>query len=654
MAGKYNLIKEYSDNTDTTDVSSSPHWVIAVVRLAKPLSYSRQKKKSVTLDVTEGAKTRGKTLVISGDCISMNIQRAKESHVKALTAQLIQSDTNYLVEILPGDWMLAWIVHGKDKQEDLIRRIRRGDACNAFDDGLKFVGRVESIRKRASRDRNSGVKHARYNLRGYGFREFDTQIFYDHFLGENSVEAQDLGRWLAKVGLDIKDVFATENDHQKDNVHLVIPAFLSIFLGKGVSSSLNTVQDAEQLRQVTGGGIFTDDEGKIQEAPFSYLVPKEVGDLLGKKSQTPSKNGGILSYADCYELLFGVQAYEGGSPDEFNVFLPKIDSDSDLTKGNQKFTGTPLMGAYLPLMPDFDNRPLWSLLQQYLNPVINEMYTCLRVNNEGNVVPTMVLRQIPFTTNVLAEKLSSNSTAQSLAGEDAQVVSSSGFGSGIAVTKFMDLPRWVMPSVLVNDIDIGRSDAARCNFVHVYGQDGDNATNVLITDQLVNNPPVRDDFDIQRSGLHTFMSTIACRVVNEVGTTPSVWMEIIADHRIGAQYTLNGTLSCGGIQAPICEGDNLEFDGCVYHIESVDDQVSCEPNGGNRTWMTTLTVTNGLRAADSNSDTNADFPIYPGFKDDDNTGNDPAANADQPYVDNGPEQPKEAPPFDPNSDTGNA
>jgi hypothetical protein len=274
-------------------------------------------------------------------------------------------------------------------------------------------------------------------------------------------------------------------------------------MGTGVAG-LNTTDDGT-FRQTTGGGATEGDDGKVTEAPFAYLVPKEVGDLLGKESSDVSKAGGILAYADIMELVFGVQKYESTSADDVGVFTPTIDTDNELTRGNHRFTGIDMMGSFLPLMPSFDNSPLWSVLQQYLNPVINEMYTCLRINERGKVVPTMVLRQIPFTTDVLANKIEHSASTDGLP----------------PYTAFSNLPQWVLPGVLVESFDIGRSDANRCNFVHVYGQNADIANNVPITSQIVLNPPIRDDLDIQRSGLHSFMAVVAARLADQVGTCPA-------------------------------------------------------------------------------------------------------------------------------------
>jgi hypothetical protein len=98
---------------------------------------------------------------------------------------------------------------------------------------------------------------------------------------------------------------------------------------------------------------------------------------------------------------------------------------------------------------------------------------------------------------------------------------------------------------------------------------------------------------------------------------------------IGSQYTLNGTIQSIGIYAPICEGDNTEWDNVVYHIESVTHNVAISEAGA-RVFTTTLSLCNGLRS-DGVSDTSGDFPIYPGFKAEDNTAYDPGLSLDDQF-----------------------
>ena len=646
MAGKYNLITEYvgeenvlDDIDGVEDISSNTYAVVAVVRLGKPLSYSRVAGKSdPSVDLSEGARTRAKTLIIVDDIVNLQIQGAKESHLKSLSVSLIQTDFNYLLEILPGDWILSWIVHGQEKLNKLLTKIRQGAVTNKWEDGLgfKFVGRVESCRKRGSVDRGSGVKTTRYAVQAAAFRELDTQFFYDPSL--RKADDDQISTWLSYFGIQFHDLFpfngANAQKQFENNVHLIIPTLFEVLVGKGVGAGINPDAGTQGSQSgFAGGGEAAEGVSTTgtREAQFAYLVPEEVGALIGRSSR--SKTGGILAYADIVDLIFGVQKYDASeNAVGYRVFLPTIDKNSSLTTavGNHRYTGIELQGANVPIMPSFDNRPLWDICTQYLNKVMNEMYTCMRVNEQGLIVPTVMLRQMPFTTRIVANKIDG---ARDTAGVDAS----------INYTTYDSLPRWQLPGVMVYDYDVGRSDATRVNFVHVYPQMADISGGLRITEMLSENPPVKDNVDIQRSGLFTYMTTVPCTIGNQIKKVPTLWMEIIADHRIGSQYTLNGTISMIGISAPICEGDNLEFDGVVYHIEAYTHAFSVDAGTGARSFQTSLSLTNGMRQDDLGrainddgggdgstpaGDVDVSFPIYPGFAKDDNTKFDPQATLD--------------------------
>jgi hypothetical protein len=602
----YPLIAEFvsdADNDTNPDFTScSPFWVVCIFPLALPLTFSRSSMASVEALPGAGAGLRdpGK-IVITDDCIAMTITSNKEQHIKSLNASLVQTSHNYIVDVLPGDWVMAWILNHEEKGRDVAKRANQGQACNNFDDGLKFVGRVNSIRKRLERDPDGGLTST-FSLSAAAFTELDSQFFYDQSLADTTFAgAAGLSTWLAMVGMDVEQLLQISIDSQADNVHKIIPTLIELLLGKGVPSTVNPVKE---LPAATGAGV-----GSQEEAPFAYLVPKEVGDLLGKTSRDVSKAGGVLAYCDILTTIYGVQHFSNtlSTSSPYRVFIPDI-SEGD--GSSFQFTGKSMMGAFIPIMPQLTNRPLWNVLTQYLNPTVNEMYTCLRVNAAGKIVPTLMLRQIPFTTDAFVQK-----------------------NENIPVTAFLSLPRWKMHSGLLSVVDVGRSDATRCNFVHVYGQNNYATNNISVTEQLVNNPPIRDDLDIQRSGLRTYMTTVAVDAFDQAGRAPREWIEFIADMMIGSQYTLNGSMACRGISAPICEGDNLEFDNVAYHIEGVTHSVMIEPDGG-RNFTTMLQLSNGMRIAAKKGQKLTDqsdvsnTPQYPGFEQDDNTQYDPGFTQD--------------------------
>jgi hypothetical protein len=577
-APTYDLLLDYGAGEGEA-VSSSPHWVLAVVRLGEPISFDRSKGASFSVDPVDGVRPREgskNTLVIASDCISLTVERHKRSHVKNLSAALKRSDgIDYLKEVQPGDWLLAWMVNNEADFLSLLDRINKGEPCNGAKDGLKFVGRVHQIRKQLLVDADSGQRHLTYTLQGMGMAELDTQIFYDFAVGTLDVLKQNVGQWLARIGVDADAFFDPKSKDPIDgNVNKMIPRIIDLIVGTGVSGETSNPAVAQGIAAVHGGGT---EKG----APNAYLVPRAVGDLLGKDSSR-----GYLSYAEVLEVQQGVQTY-ADKKNDLSAFAPS-NLDNDKSTPQRRVTRAPMLGTFYPFFPTLVNKPLWGVLQQYLNPSINELFSCMRVNPEGSVVPTVVMRQIPFTT-------------------DAFVVDAETDQEGVRhVTRFLNLPRWRLPAQLVLSEDLGRSDATRINFVHVYGVGKEYAFSNSITNQIAQHPPIRDDLDIQRSGLRSYMSTVDCAVDDTHDRTPGKWMRLIADWSMGSHLTLNGRVEAFGIQAPISEGDNLQLDRVVYHIEGLTDTCVQDIASGKRRWRTVIDLSNGLEPISSKM-----APVYP-------------------------------------------
>lgn len=613
-AGTYNVLQDFGTD-DEGHVSTDAWWIIAVIRLAVPLTFSRASNSSIHKDISEGAKLRAeKPLVITDDCTSITIQNSKKNPHKTLSANLLQTDINYLVEILPGDHVLAWIVNNRTDHNRIISQIDEGKACNAFNDGLKFVGRVNSIGKTVHNDRSNGVRSSSYNLQCLGFKELQTHFFYDNALASHDATAEDMGTWLARMGIEFRSLFgeSASKDNLKNNVNKIVPILLNLIVGKGPpdkpSASPTITEGVNATPQL-------DATKEVSEASYSYIIPAFVGQLLGKEPSKASKPGAVMAYADILELQTGVHSYSNKTNDTFGVFTP--DFDPVESTSHHRLSTIGMLGTWLPYMPSFANIPLWQVFHQYLNPTINELYTVLRVNPQGNVVPTIMMRQIPFTTEAF--------TGGSVPGVKVPggiIPAATNPQDDIPFTRFLDVPRWIIPPVCIDSVHLERSDDTRTNFVHIYGSSSLlTKGNVSVQQQIINNHPIRDDLDIQRSGMHPYMTTVECFVDSQIGTAPSTWMALVADWMIGSQLTLTGTINSIGIQSPICEGDNLEFDGVVYHIESVSHHASIQ--SGYKSWSTNLTLTNGMRAVDLGGDQSATVPIYPGLKSTDNLQYDP-------------------------------
>lgn len=590
--GRYNVLRDVVESNDDNYVTLNPHAIVAVIRLGLPISFSRVTMSSVTKDVTQGALLRSlQPMVITDDITSLQTQAGKQSHLKSMNVVLKSSDTNYLNEILPGDWVFAWLVSSKVKFEDLIKRINAGQACNKFDDGLKHVGRVHSIRKQINIDGSTGAKVVNYTVQCSGFSEMEAMMFYDNTLASADQRDGNIGSWLARLGLKIEDLFGqtTKDGIKPDNCNVIVPTLIDLIIGKGPPAGKNSAP----IVQGANGEDVSALPATLSEPPFAYLIPVMAAQLLGVPPSEASKSSHVTSYSDILELLQGVQNYSNTSG--IGMFVP--DFAENKSTPQRRFCSIPVKGTYLPYMLSFTNKPLFELLKQYSNPTINEMYTALRVNPEGLIMPTLVFRQIPFTTDALPET------------------------RNLPVTRFLSLPRWVIPDVMIESLDVGRSDATRTNFVSVYGASSLIQNNIQVQYQLIQNEPIRDDLDIQRSNLRPYIAVVDAWLDSQVGKAPGEWIRLVADRMMNSQLTLNGSLHCYGIQSCIAEGDNIEVSDVVFHIESISHSFSINPMG-EKNFRTNITMTNGMRASVPENAAPG-FPIYSGFLQKDFTHFDP-------------------------------
>jgi len=611
MPYKEHLIDWYK-GADPHKIDTNSGWAIAIVGLGLPVTFSRDNF-AAQGRVVEGAFSRKSLpLVLSDTVVSCQVQNNKKGHVKNLNATILP-ELNLLnhENVLPGDWVLAWFWNNETDKNRILKNLASALRANDRSSGLKFLGRVHSIRKTVSVSAD-GKREARYNLQALGFDELDTSLFYDFnlaTLASQDTSGSKFSEFMAQMGLDFF-AFVEKSIQgiveQKDNSAEIIEQLVNIVVGRGiikpvVQEALDNAQDQARItvaKQGNPGNAISDERLQItsqsREAPFAYLVPVSVATVLGRSTSEKSKEG-VFGYSDILDTLIGVQTYEVNPDDKSggygSYFFPPNSSfypvlDMEVGIGNRKRTPDTIKGTHLPVGPTFVNKPLMSALQQYINPSINEIYTALKMNDGGDIVPTVVARQIPFSTEAIKQK------------------------DEFPLTKFMSLPRWVIHPSMVSSFDVGRSNASRINMVHVYGDASLFGDNVNITSQMVLNPPIFDNIDIARSGIKPYMQTVNCAIQDL--TRPDggrVWMEAISDWMMGGHLTLNGTITCTGIQAPVAEGDNVEFEGIVYHIESINHAGSITPDG-QKQFATTMRLSNGMPDDQSNV---VNFPRYPGF-----------------------------------------
>jgi hypothetical protein len=619
QASVFDVVQDYGQGPNPDQINYSPYWALAIIQLGQTVTYSRDTKRGIGKPV-DGVFSRNiEPIIITDDCTQVFTTNQKTSHIKVLNATLKPaSGLNYLDQdvMVAGDWLFAWNWTNQKDAQRVIQNIKDFKACNGFRDGLKFIGRVHSIRKRISiAPGPKPDKTVSYQLQGTGFGELESVFFYDLAMA-TSAERTRLSQFLGQIGLDYTKIVAEYQEGAgiiENNVDNLMVSIIDLVLGSGSKLAYDSGVNDPIKRAVEAvggntGGLKNLDRlvlspQSAKEAPFSYLVPVTVGYLLGIPKELASKGGedGLpeaYGYSDVLQSIMGVQQFIQATDNNSRVFFPYVDTAR--SNGSRWFCDMSLIdygklkGTNIIVEPSFINTPVWSVLQQYLNPTINEMYTALKVvpstnpdNPDGSILPTLVVRQIPFST-------------ESMPAYD-----------DFLVTRFLSLPRWKIHPAMVRNLDVGRSDATRTNLVHVYGNAEGFGSKKSISTQMVVNPPIFDEIDIMRCGIHAEMRTVNCSVVPQM-RTPQSWMEAIADWTIGSHHTLNGSIQCTGIQLPIAEGDNLELEGIAYHIESVDHDCSISPDG-RKYFYTTMTLSNGMPIDQGDPSMLIDFPRYPGF-----------------------------------------
>jgi hypothetical protein len=596
MATKYDIRQDYSTketfvevtDADTSYLSSSPDCLVMVLPFKHPSTYSRATQGSASKDFSQAMELKP-PIFINQDLLTATVQSNKNSHMGSLSFTCIDSGFPYMNEVVPGDWVFCWMTTSTEKTKELMGRLMKSEACNLFDDGLKFMGRISSVRESMVQT-GGGHRQVNYNIQGVSFREFESQIFYDKYFVE---KVPGFSSAWARLNRGVDDVF--NQNAGGITTEIATKLFLDLIIGNGPpADAFGTILPSD----ITGIGLSPNDPGASPNvsggdgaAPFPYCVPKEVGMVLGKTRTTTQ--GGILAYTDLLKKLVGVQAY----PIQLNGYM----TNDVAGRAFAPSRAAPLLGSFIVQQPQFTNTPLWSILQQYLNRAVNEMYATLRTDASGNVAPTLVIRQFPFTSERF---VAPNAPAPQVG------------GLNLPVTKMLELPRWYVHPSLVTGSDLGRSDSMHFNFVHIYGEVNMYENAARASARRLDTPPLADMLDIGRSGVHMYpVQSVNCSPQDANTNGAGKWMAIVSDFAMALQMSMNGTLNIHGVQAPICIGDNVEYWGNVYHIESVTHSWSI--GNGHRHFMTQLQLSHGMRdqpteTLDKHSgETFSDVYLYP-------------------------------------------
>jgi hypothetical protein len=543
MKGNNAYTVSITGNTESPDEDnavnqSSPTWVLTFVRFE-----NRDTLRNTTISPL--TTNPNDPLVVENDCVSVTTTMNKGTLTPAMEATLKETDVNYLTAVAPGDFVFVNMLNWESDARDIAIAAKNGNPINGPDDGFKGLFKVQSVRKIISVSEGDGKKNVFYKIDGYGFTEFNNTIYFNQNLLASGSQ-DNFGLFIRRLSQDWANIV---NPNGFFNIQKIISVLITCFIGNGTNTS----------------DLSDDFKSNLPTANVQFHIPSLVGNLLGIEQATAAK--------DIYSYLFGIQTYSSNENQTLAQGLnPQIQSGF---KGpGFRYTTAPVYGDSF-FMPEFWNATkAWSIINQYINSPLNEIYTCYRLSSDNKVYPTVVFRQMPFTTQDFKTRFNVNPS----------------------VTPFLSVPRWQIDSSVVYSLDIGRDEAARINFFQYYSRVG------LINDNAGAGPAqeisainyVFDSEDVQRSGLRPSIVSGMFDPYVSVGPRSPIWAKIMGDAVMGSQLKLNGTMELVGLIQPICIGDNLEFEGIVFHIESVIHNCNIDPISGVKRFKTILKLSNGV------------------------------------------------------------
>ena len=479
---------------------------------------------------------------------------------------------NYLTAVAPSDFFTVNIVASDQEAQVIAQKAKNGQQINGINDGFKGLFKVTSVREKTSIDPETGKKTQNVAIQGFGMAELATKIYLiSQYFSQGEVAANQI--LSTPFWKDLNTLIDPKNPNQ---VQIIVRILFEGLCGNGVS------QDATQFKN----------EG-VRSGNVPLKIPSMVLNLMGVSTTEATSN-----VIDLYRFLLGVQKYENTSlnntfetipsnvgffPSNFFEFSQKtVSSNNNRTLKN---TWIPTENEYCEgtsiLVGDFWNDiRVDQIMQHFVNSPINEFYTCFRMDKDGNVMPTVVMRQTPFSSDSYKVE---------------------------PYTPFSSLPRWRIDPSLIYEIDLGRDDASRVNFVQLWSTaagTGQGAQEGYRSQQILYNH-AEDIADIERNGLRTYIKETPFDTADPKSNGViyvKKWVALLADQVIGAHLKMSGSIVCEGIYDPICIGDNLQLDSydafgnafsTIYHIESISHDAQQQPDG-TVSFKTIISVSNGV------------------------------------------------------------
>lgn len=654
----------WNKDTGGTKKDRNPSWCVAFVRFKTPGSM---------VIGNEDPFAERPVLIVENDCVAVSISNTKSSFAKSCNLTMKLGEVFYQNAVAPGDWVFVWLANEQDHIDKIINTLFGNDngtpgsigklALNSWYSGFKFMGRVLDLPFSDSISSN-GQRDLTQTINCQAFIELASSIYYTFASQALLNLGQEQEQKSTKINFyetELKRIATNTSSNNPANssgtqapsngleasLSNLSAAFLNFYKPIATADGKTSTPDSSpeaiiglmfiltmgieaQGNQVNGvipgaQGTFTDAIG----------IPASVGRILGRTGK---------KLWQMYNVCLGLQKYEAKDQKKPWVNFSPIYTPESNKKGSVFYRTPTVCKGFIPFMtpPLWDNDSYWNIFNQFLNPICNEMYTALRCNAENRIVPTLIVREKPFSTDLFKYLLGKAPTFTANNAPAGHVESSAVKALKEEYTRsederhqalvdyekldpdsdikqrtyFNNLPRWIIDESVLLNISVTPSESRRINFVQVWGRSAGvdftqaniNPERFKVTQFMIPNY-VQDTKDIKRHGLRADISETNFDVLTGTfGSISHILCRQRADWLFNGQLKPFGSITLQGVQEPICEGDNVQVRGVLFHIDSVQHSASLSPDG-KKQFRTTLTVSNGIIAA--SLDTGNKIPQYP-------------------------------------------
>jgi hypothetical protein len=525
----------------------TPHAAVLVWNYNDRVGVPEGEYKATGVKDAQGTEKEVLPVIISTlSCVSIQTNKAKGQPDGSFNIVLAPYK-NWTSTLTAGSWCVILMSN---------KLITENDLKKANKDQVKMLGRIESVRCETTVN-DEGARQTLYYVSGVDWGSiFNSQLYIDNLI-------------------------AAPNDPKSQGNSAAVAIRNALFGKEGSPQSFVVAQNLTNLLEVMGRNLsgFTEagkEIGRLSNSIYEFEIPEPLADYF--------------NFVD---------------PRDNKVKSRSINKLITLKTGSLKgvddyFDNAEAVGFIDPFSLQGTNT-LWQILMENSNPVLNEMLTDFRWNDDSTVSLTLYNRIKPFAYK----------------GFSAAAGSSGGLKS-----YFQNIKTHQLNSDEVISVNAGTNWRDKFNFIEIKPEFQE--FNV-VANWYKQKSQVFDEESFKREGFRPLiLGTKQFPSGKEKGGLPNdigidwsqleVWAKLLREWYFGTHRMLNGTITLHGTTEYIGVGNNIRFDAqlinptpninvktrqdgfnhsILAHVEAVSHQFSVTPDGA-RQYRTTIQFVRGI------------------------------------------------------------